>query len=131
MHAFSYGPDDGHTVVMVHGNPTWSFLWRKVITAVRARAPALRIIAPDLVGLGLSSKPGMRAHTLANHGAWLGGLLDQLAPGPAVLVAQDWGGPIGLRAYVDRPARLRGIVLGTTAVGPPAEDFKPTLFHRL
>ncbi len=129
MHAFEWGPTDGRTVVMVHGNPTWSFLWRKVVAALAGSG--LRIVAPDLVGLGLSSKPGVRAHSLAHHGAWLGALLDQLAPGPAVLAAQDWGGPIGLSAYADRARRLRGIVLGNTAVSPPAQGSKPTLFHRL
>lgn len=131
MHAFEWNPDGEKTVVMVHGNPTWSFLWRKVVAALRVQAPALRIVAPDLVGLGLSTKPAMRAHAIENHGAWLGGLLDQLAPGPAILAAQDWGGPIGLCAYLDRQPRLRGIVLGNTAVSPPAAGFKPTLFHRL
>ena len=128
VHAFTWGPDDGKTIVMLHGNPTWSFLWRKVIAALPR---TFRIVAPDLVGLGLSTKPELRAHTIDNHAAWLGGVLDALAPGPAVLVAQDWGGPIGLRAYVDRRSQLRGIVLGNTAVGPPAPTFKPTLFHRL
>jgi haloalkane dehalogenase len=128
MHVMTWGPDDGHTLVMVHGNPTWSFLWRKVIAAL---PKTFRIVAPDLIGLGFSSKPGVRAHAIEHHAAWLGGVLDQLAPGPAVLVAQDWGGPIGLRAYVDRPSRLRGIVLGNTSVSPPHATFKPTLFHRL
>ena len=129
----AWGPADGRAVVLVHGNPTWSFLWRKVVAAIRARpgGDRLRLIAPDLVGLGLSSKPGPAVHSLANHGAWLGAVIDKLAPGPLVLVGQDWGGPIGLRAMAERRARLRGLVLGNTAVGPPAKTFKPTLFHRL
>jgi len=134
VHAMVWGPERAtRTVVLVHGNPTWGFLWRKVISEIRARpgGEALRLVAPDLVGLGLSSKPELAAHTLAHHGAWLGAALDALAPGPLVLVAQDWGGPIGLRAMADRAARLRGLVLGNTAVGPPAKSFKPTLFHRL
>jgi len=134
MHALVYGPDDGRALVLVHGNPTWSFLWRKVIAALRARpgGERWRLVVPDLVGLGASSKPrALAAHTLARHGAWLGAALDRLAPGPLVLVAQDWGGPIGLRALADRAARLRGLVLGNTAVGPPAKTFKPTFFHRL
>ena len=134
VHALVWGPADAaRTVVLVHGNPTWAFLWRKVVAAVRARpgGDRLRLVAPDLVGLGLSSKPEAAAHTLAHHGAWLGAALDRLAPGPLVLVAQDWGGPIGLRAMADRASRLRGLVLGNTAVGPPAKDFRPTLFHRL
>ena len=134
VHAMVWGPDGAaRTVVMLHGNPTWGFLWREVIAALRARpgGEALRIVAPDLVGLGLSSKPDAAAHTLARHGAWIGAALDRLAPGPLVLVAQDWGGPIGLRARAERAARLRGLVLGNTAVGPPAKTFRPTLFHRL
>lgn len=133
MHALAWGPEDGRAVVLVHGNPTWGFLWRKVIAALRARSGGdrLRLIVPDLVGLGLSTKPALAAHSLANHAGWLGALVDVFAPGPAMLVAQDWGGPIGLRAMVDRRSRLRGIVLGNTSVGPPAPKFKPTLFHRL
>jgi haloalkane dehalogenase len=131
LHVMEWGPRDGRAIVLVHGNPTWGFLWRKVVAAVLAREPSLRLIVPDLVGLGLSSRPPASAHTLANHGRWLGEAIDQIAPGPLVLVAQDWGGPIGLRAMADRRERLRGIVLGNTAVGPPAASFKPTLFHRL
>jgi len=131
MHVMEWGPRDGRAIVLVHGNPTWGFLWRKVVAAVTAREPSLRLIVPDLVGLGLSSRPAASAHTLGNHGRWLGAVIDQLAPGPLVLVAQDWGGPVGMRAMADRKARLRGLVLGNTAVGPPAATFKPTLFHRL
>ena len=133
MHVMEWGPREGHAIVLVHGNPTWSFLWRKVVAAIRARpgGDQLRLIVPDLVGLGLSSKPRGSAHTLDQHGAWLGALIDELAPGPCVIVAQDWGGPISLRAMADRMPQLRGIVLGNTAVGPPGKTFKPTLFHRL
>nr|HEX4314397.1 alpha/beta fold hydrolase [Kofleriaceae bacterium] len=134
MAVSEYGPADGPVVLLVHGNPTYSFLWRKVITAIRARTGGdkLRLITPDLIGLGRSSKPALAAHSLARHAAWLGDALDQLAPDqPVVIVAQDWGGPIALRALADRRARLRGIVLGNTGVGPPHARFKPTLFHRL
>jgi haloalkane dehalogenase len=131
MHVMEWGPEDGHTIVLVHGNPTWGFLWRKVVAAVLAQDPELRLVAPDLIGLGLSSKPGIAAHTIEHHSAWLGALLDQRVPGPLVLVAQDWGGPIALHAMATRMARLRGIVLGNTAIGPPGAGFKPTLFHRL
>ncbi|HEY5945822.1 MAG TPA: alpha/beta fold hydrolase [Kofleriaceae bacterium] len=133
MHVMEWGPPDGHTVLLVHGNPTWSFLWRKVVAAIRARpgGDKLRLVAPDLVGLGLSSKPIAETHTLEHHGAWLGELIDKIAPGPLVLVAQDWGGPVGLTAMHTRRDRLRGIVLGNTAVSPPAPKFKSTLFHRL
>ena len=135
MHVLEWGPIDGPSILLVHGNPTWSFLWRKVVAAVRTRpgGDQLRMIVPDLIGLGLSSKPELPAHSLEHHSAWLGAMIDQLipAPHPLVLVAQDWGGPIGLHAMSTRKARLRGLVLGNTAVSPPAPGFKRTLFHRL
>jgi haloalkane dehalogenase len=133
MHVMEWGPLDGKVVLLVHGNPTWSFLWRRVVAAIRARpgGDKLRLVAPDLIGLGLSSKPRGDAHTLPHHAEWLGSVIDRVAPGPLVLVAQDWGGPIGLYAMKSRRARLRGIVLGNTAVSPPAPKFKATLFHRL
>jgi haloalkane dehalogenase len=133
VHAMVWGPDDGHTVVLVHGNPTWGFLWRKVVAAIRAKpgGDRLKLVAPDVVGLGLSSKPGNGAHTLDHHGEWIGAAIDRLESGPVVIVGQDWGGPIVLRAMAERRERVRGIVMANTAVGPPAKDFKPTLFHRL
>jgi haloalkane dehalogenase len=130
-----WGPSDGRPIVLVHGNPTWAVLWRKVVAAIRARpgGDRLRLIAPDLIGLGRSSKPPLAAHTLHRHAEWLGEMLDRVVPGPLALVAQDWGGPISLRALAEpaRRGRLRALVLGNTAVGPPAAKFKPTLFHRL
>ncbi|MDB4962273.1 MAG: haloalkane dehalogenase [Myxococcales bacterium] len=133
MHVLEWGPADGPAVLLMHGNPTWSFLWRKVVAAIRARrgGDQLRLIVPDLIGLGFSSKPEHDAHTLANHARWLGDVLDRIAPGPIVIAAQDWGGPISLVAMASRTDRLRGIVLGNTGVSPPAPTFKPTLFHRL
>lgn len=130
MHVAEWGPVDGKPVLLVHGNPTWSFLWRKVIAAVLAKNPRLRLIAPDLVGLGLSSKPDASAHTIENHSKWLGRIIDR-TEGKLIVVAQDWGGPISLHAMSSRRERLAGLVLGNTAVSPPREGFKPTLFHRL
>lgn len=135
MHVAEWGPANGRAIIMVHGNPTWGFLWRKVIAALRVRpgGDELRMIVPDLIGLGLSTKPAAESHSLEAHGRWLGAAIDALLPdgAPLALVAQDWGGPIGLDALAPRRERLRGIVLGNTAVGPPRPGFKPTLFHRL
>ena len=133
MHVMEWGPADGRAVLLLHGNPTWGFLWRKVVAAIRARpgGDALRLIAPDLVGLGLSSRPAASRHSLVQHAAWMGAAIDQLVRGPLVLVAQDWGGPIGMLAMATRRDRLRGLVLGNTALSPPAKGFKPSLFHRL
>jgi cis-3-alkyl-4-acyloxetan-2-one decarboxylase len=135
MHVAEWGPSDGHAVLLIHGNPTWSFLWRKVIAAVRARdgGDKLRLVVPDLIGLGLSTKPDGSAHSIEHHGRWLGRMIDDAIapPQPLVLVAQDWGAATGLCALAPRRERLRGIVLGNTAVSPPKPGFKATLFHRL
>ncbi len=128
MHVMEQG--SGRPVVMLHGNPTWGFLWRKVALALTGEP--LRIILPDLVGLGLSDKPrDPRLHTIENHARWLGTLLDTLVPDDTMLfVGQDWGGPIGLRALADRPSRVAGLVLANTVIGPPRPGFRPTAFHR-
>lgn len=133
MHVAEWGPADGKVVLLVHGNPTWGFLWRKVVAEIRSRpgGDALRLVVPDLIGLGQSSKPHRTAHSIPAHGGWLGAMLDEVAPGPLVLAAQDWGAPISLHALSSRRSRLRGLVIGNTAVSPPREGFKPTLFHRL
>jgi len=128
MHVFEWG--SGLPVLLLHGNPSWAFLWRKVVAAVLSSGQRLRLIVPDLIGLGLSDKPGADAHTLANHGAWIGSMIDQLALSELVFVGQDWGGPIGLYALAERFERLRGLVLLNTVAGPPRPGFKPTVFHR-
>lgn len=133
MAVLEWGPADGHAILLVHGNPTWGFVWRRVVAelATREAGAKLRLVVPDLIGLGRSSKPARAAHSLVHHGEWLGDAIDQLALGPLVLAAQDWGGAIGLSALAPRRAQLRGMVLGNTAVGPPAAGFRPTMFHRL
>jgi haloalkane dehalogenase len=119
----------GPTVVLVHGNPTWGFLWRKV--AAPLAASGLRVVIPDLPGLGLSEKPRDPSfHTLENHARVLGALLDEVAPGPILLVLHDWGGAIGLAALAERPGRLAGLVVTNTGVGPPRAGQRPTRFHR-
>lgn len=119
----------GASVVFLHGNPTWGFLWRNVAAALAGTK--LRLVLPDLVGLGLSEKPrDPRFHTLENHARLVGALLDEVAPGPVVLVLHDWGGPIGLAALADRPGRLAGLVVTNTRVGPPREGSKGSRFHR-
>jgi pimeloyl-ACP methyl ester carboxylesterase len=129
MHVAEWGRPAAPAVVMLHGNPSWGFLWRKVVAQLAD--DGLRLVVPDLVGLGLSDKPrDAEAHSLAAHGTWFGRLLDQIAPGDVTLAAQDWGGPVALLAAADRMARVRGLVLGNTVVGPPRPGFKPTAFHR-
>jgi len=130
MHVMERG--SGLPVVMLHGNPTWSYLWRKV--AARLDPTRYRVILPDLVGLGFSGRPRRLAdHTLAHHVAWFGDLLDRLDLGRFVFVGQDWGGPIGFGgfgAWATRPAQVAGLVVLNTAIGPPRPGFKATAFHR-
>ncbi len=131
MHVMVAGPPDAPPVLLVHGNPTWGFLWRKV--ARELAGDRLRLVMPDLVGLGFSSKPRRAsAHTLENHAAWLGELVDGLPElaGPFVFVGHDWGGPIGLRMLAERPGRLAGLVLMNTVASPPKPGFRQTAFHR-
>jgi haloalkane dehalogenase len=125
------GPDDPRapTAVLLHGNPAWGFLWRKVAGALEGSG--LRLVLPDLAGLGLSDKPRDPAfHTLDRHAALVGALLDAIAPGPLVVGLHDWGAPIGLVAMAARRERLAGIVLTNTGVAPPRPGSRATAFHR-
>lgn len=127
MHVMEQGR--GRPVLLLHGNPTWGYLYRKV--ARELAGEPLRLIMPDLIGLGFSDKPrDPLAHQLDHHASWLGSLLDQLDVENLIFVGQDWGGPIGLRALADRPKLMTGLVLLNTVVGPPRPEFKPTTFHR-
>ena len=127
MHIMERGT--GTPVVMLHGNPTWSYLWRKVVA--RLDPARFRVILPDLVGLGFSGRPRrLSDHSLDHHIAWFGDLLDKLALGRFIFVGQDWGGPIGFGALATRTPQVAGLVVLNTAIGPPRQDFKPTAFHR-
>lgn len=127
IHVMELG--DGPPVLMLHGNPTWGFLYRDIAKVVAESG--FRCIMPDLVGLGFSDKPrDARFHTLQRHGIIIHKLIEALNLQKLVFVGQDWGGPIGLRALVENPKGLAGLVLLNTAAGPPKSDFKPTLFHK-
>jgi haloalkane dehalogenase len=130
MHVMESGPEDAPAVLLLHGNPTWGFLWRKVALALgHAR---LRVVMPDLVGLGLSDKPPPQVHTLDFHAGQLEDLIAQLGLDELIFVGQDWGGPIGVAALTslgDR-VKLNGLVALNTVLGPPKPGFRPTAFHR-
>ncbi len=121
---------EGPAVLLMHGNPTWGFLYRHVIR--RLRDAKVRCIVPDLFGFGLSEKPSAwRAHTLTAHARTMGRLLQALVDDDVVLVGQDWGGPIVLGAGREAGLPIKGIVLGNTAVLRPARPFRSKPFHRL
>ncbi|HEX6203987.1 MAG TPA: alpha/beta fold hydrolase [Thermoanaerobaculia bacterium] len=126
LHFVDHGPRGARPVLLLHGNPTWSFLWRQVI----ARLPDLRCIAPDLLGLGLSDTlPRIGDHSLERHAAAIGELVAALDLGGVVLVGQDWGGPIGAAAAALDPERYAGLVLANTSVVLPPR-LRGTAFHR-
>jgi len=120
MHYVDEGPRGARPVVFVHGNPSWSYLWRKQITAVAAAG--YRAIAIDLVGLGLSDKPSELAdYSVARHVAWTrAALVDALDLRDFVFVLHDWGGIIGLRIVAELPERVAGVAISNT--GLPARD---------
>jgi haloalkane dehalogenase len=99
-------------VLMVHGNPTWSFFYRKVVLALRGR---YRCIVPDHLGCGLSDKPQDWDYTLPNHIANLRSLLAKLNLRRVHLIVHDWGGPIGLGSTLPEPDKLGRVVILNTA----------------
>jgi pimeloyl-ACP methyl ester carboxylesterase len=109
----------GPPVVLVHGTPTWSFLWRRL---VRHLAPRHRVIVPDHLGFGLSDKPPRAAYTPADHARRLGALLDALDVREATVVAHDFGGPIALSWALDHRARVARLALVNTWAWPLDDD---------
>lgn len=126
IHFIDHGPRDGKPILMLHGNPTWSFLWRKVIAAL----PGHRCVAPDLLGLGLSSHLSrISDHTPTRHADAIAALVQTLDLRDLVLVGQDWGGPIATSTGARVPERISAVVLGNTGVIIPKRPIG-TLFHR-
>jgi haloalkane dehalogenase len=106
---------EGSPVVFVHGEPTWSFLWRRVIPPVRDAG--FRCIAPDLPGFGRSDKPiDISWYSYDRHAESVLALVDDLDLRDATVVVHDWGGPIGLRVAVERPDRVARIVVLDTGL---------------
>jgi len=106
---------EGAPVVFFHGEPTWSFLWRKVIPPVRDAG--YRCIAPDLPGFGRSDKPTeLGWYSYDQHTAAVAALFEELDIRDATVVVHDWGGPIGLRIAVEQPERVGRIVILDTGL---------------
>ena len=102
----------GPVIVMVHGNPTWSFYYRRLVTVL---SRTHRVIVPDHLGCGLSDKPNDFSYTLKNHIDHLSLLLDHLNVVDYSLVVHDWGGPIGLGCAVQNPRRIQKLLLFNTS----------------
>jgi haloalkane dehalogenase len=116
------GPADGEPVLLLHGEPTWSFLYRTIMPILAAAG--LRAIAPDLVGFGRSDKPSDPAdHTYARHVAWVHAFAFQSLDLTGVtLVGQDWGGLIGLRLVAEHPRRFARVVAANTGLPTGAQQ---------
>ena len=121
MHYVDAGPADGPVVVLLHGQPTWSYLYRDVITALADTG--LRVIAPDNIGFGRSDKLTEGTdYTFARHIDWIQSLIAGLDLREITLVVQDWGGPIGLSVLAREPDRFSRVVATNTILhtGDPA-----------
>jgi pimeloyl-ACP methyl ester carboxylesterase len=105
----------GRPVVMVHGLPTWSFLYRHLIGAL---SPGFRCVAPDHLGFGLSDKPPQAAYRPEDHARRLSGLIEQLSLREIVLIVHDFGGPIGLSYAVERPDNVAALVVCNSWMWP-------------
>jgi haloalkane dehalogenase len=119
MHYVDEG--EGPPVLLLHGEPSWSYLYRKMIPLIAAAG--FRAIAPDLVGFGRSDKPAAREdYSYQRHMDWLAGLVDALDLRDATLVGQDWGGLLGLRLAAEQSARFARVVAANTFL--PTGDYK-------
>ena len=101
----------GSPVLMVHGNPAWSYIWRRLIPAVSAR---YRALALDLMGFGKSDKPNPLLHDFPHHARIVSGFIESLGLRKLVLIAHDWGGPFAMQYVVRHQDNIAGIILTNT-----------------
>jgi haloalkane dehalogenase len=122
MHYVDEGPADAPPVILLHGEPSWSYLYRKMIPPLVAAGH--RVIAPDLIGFGKSDKPTRQSdYSYAGHVAWMRQFVEALELQDITLFCQDWGSLIGLRVAAENEARFARIALGNG--GLPTGDHEP------
>jgi len=117
----------GPAILFLHGNPSWSFLYRHLVSSLRDR---FRCIALDYPGFGLSDRPPVYSYTPSEHARIVGELVDHLGLEDLLLMGQDWGGPIAMAVALDAPERVTGFVLGNTWFWPLTRP-SDKLFARL
>ena len=115
---------DGPPILLCHGNPTWSFLYRDIIIGLRDR---FRCIAVDYLGFGLSDRPAGFGYKVDEHARVVGEFVDHLGLDGYLAMGQDWGGPISMAVAVERADRVRGVVLGNTWFWP-TDDLTTKIF---
>ena len=127
VHYLDEGPSDAAPVLFVHGEPSWSYLYRHMVPVLVDAGH--RVVVPDLVGFGRSDKPTRQTdYSYARHVAWLSELVfDHLDLRDATFFGQDWGGLLGLRLVADEPDRFARVVIGNSGLptghGPASEAF--------
>ena len=128
MHYLDEGPRDAAVVLCLHGEPSWSYLYRKMVPGLVAAG--LRVVAPDLVGFGRSDKPVRREdYTYQRHVDWMTAFLDAVELRDITLFCQDWGGLIGLRLVAAEPERFARVVASNTFL-PTGDDPVTEAFER-
>lgn len=125
MHYIDEGPIEGKTILLLHGNPAWSYVVRKLVPPLVAKG--YRVIAPDLIGFGKSDKPIDRSvHTYDNQEAWVTGFIRRLNLQGIHLHVQDWGGLIGLRVAIRNEWRFATVTASNTYL--PTGELTTDLF---
>lgn len=115
VHYVDEGPRDGATILLMHGEPSWAYLYRHIIKGLVAKGH--RVVAPDLIGFGRSDKPAKRTdYTYERHVSWMTQWLTALDLTGIRLFCQDWGGLIGLRLVAAFPERFAGLVIANTGL---------------
>lgn len=126
MHIMEKGK--GIPIVMVHGNPMWGYLYKKVLDGLDDNH---RYIVPDLIGFGFSEKIKLKEHSLEAHSKWMAEFFSNIKEEKIGLVVHDWGGMIGVAGAMIAGKKIDGLVVMNTAITAPKDGFKPTWFHSL
>ena len=126
IHYLDEGPREGDPILLMHGNPAWSYLYRKMIPSLVAAG--FRVVAPDLVGFGRSDKPSeYEDYSYLRHVAWMQEWLERMYLGRVTLFCQDWGGLIGLRLVAANPGRFARVMASNTSL-PTGDEKMPQAF---
>ena len=126
MHLMEKG--QGKPIVMVHGNPMWGYLYKKVLDGLD---DSRKYIIPDLIGFGFSEKITLHEHSLEAHSNWMAKFFKSIKEERIGLVVHDWGGMIGIAGAMKAGKKIDGLVVMNTAITAPKDGFKPTWFHNL
>ena len=128
MHYIDEGPPDAAPVLLLHGEPSWSYLYRHMIPPLASAG--LRVIAPDLIGFGKSDKPVKKSdYSYAGHVSWMRQFLESLELGNITLFCQDWGSLIGLRVAAENESRFARVALGNGGL-PTGDQQMPKAFMK-